>query len=425
MTSDRPPVRPLYVYLQRPDNGEWVTVGRYLKTSESVGTFRYAPSYVEAGHPWDLDPVNLRRIPDVDFAATRYYGLHDVLRDACPDSWGRSLIAKTQGIASNAPDIEFLVRSGNADRWGSIAVGTSKSPSVTHLGSPRMDQLDALLRELLAIAHNQPTINPALRKKLLESSSAGGARPKFTVRDKNQYWLVKPPIASDVVDIARLEHATLQLGRRVGLNTCETQLHPGKDGRSAVLIKRFDRSGPQRDMCVSAASLLQVSYPPVTPNDAAGASYPRLAETLKVIGADESDRLELFDRMVFNAITGNDDDHARNHAVRYDVLQRKWRLTPAFDVVPNRHDTPTHLAMQVCAGTSQICRENMISDYLKFGFGSAPECGARLDHIARRITEEMPNIATILPTEMVEMMTRRVNMNRNDLSHVKPGARDL
>lgn len=48
MTSER-----FYVYLQRPDSGEWVTVGRYQATTaadgSSSGEFRYAPNYVEHG----------------------------------------------------------------------------------------------------------------------------------------------------------------------------------------------------------------------------------------------------------------------------------------------------------------------------------------------------------------------------------------
>lgn len=52
--------RPLYVYLQRPDNGEWVVVGRYqLDTRTGIGNFLYAPSYGDAGHSWAIDPVNL------------------------------------------------------------------------------------------------------------------------------------------------------------------------------------------------------------------------------------------------------------------------------------------------------------------------------------------------------------------------------
>lgn len=54
------PAKPLYVYLQRPDTGEWVVVGRYRLLAETgPGIFRYADSYREAGFTWSIDPVNL------------------------------------------------------------------------------------------------------------------------------------------------------------------------------------------------------------------------------------------------------------------------------------------------------------------------------------------------------------------------------
>ena len=76
--------KPLYVYLQRPDTHEWVTVGKWAKKAdETFGTFVYAPSYLEAAHPWAIDPANLPLIADTTYLAHRYQGLHDVLRDTC------------------------------------------------------------------------------------------------------------------------------------------------------------------------------------------------------------------------------------------------------------------------------------------------------------------------------------------------------
>ena len=49
----------------------------------------------------------------------------------------------------------------------------------------------------------------------------------------------------------------------------------------------------------------------------------------------DEDRRELFGRMVFNAVCGNDGDHVRNHAVCFRPDLGGWRLSPAFDVVPN------------------------------------------------------------------------------------------
>ena len=131
-----------------------------------------------------------------------------------------------------------------------------------------------------------------------------------------QSWLVKPGIASDVADIPLLEHAGQQWGAASGLNFAPTVFHPAIGGRSAVRVLRFDRQRARRLMCVSAASMLQAEYP----DDLAQTgrwSYPRLAEELRLVGAPVEDRIELFGRMVFNAVCGNDDDHVRNHAIVY------------------------------------------------------------------------------------------------------------
>lgn len=88
--------------MQRPDNAQWLTVGAYwFDETNSVGRFKYAPSYEEAGHAWVIDPVNLIRqgIPGEVYTAKRYQGLHDILRDACPDSWGQAVLKKLHGLS--------------------------------------------------------------------------------------------------------------------------------------------------------------------------------------------------------------------------------------------------------------------------------------------------------------------------------------
>ena len=52
--------------------------------------------------------------------------------------------------------------------------------------------------------------------------------------------------------------------------------------------------------------------------------------------AHARDREELFRRMLFNVLCGNRDDHLKNHALLHD--ERGWRLSPAFDVVPQAGD---------------------------------------------------------------------------------------
>lgn len=405
-------VKPLYVYLQRPDNGEWVVVGRY-KTDPltGAGLFRYAASYAEAGLSWAIDPVNLPCIPGELRQTQRYAGLHDVLRDACPDSWGQTMLRREHGLPEHCTALRYLVLSGNGDRWGALAVGASPSPNVARLASPRLAQLDALVEELLAIAANKPPVNAALRKRLFATPSMGGARPKTTVQEHATYWLVKPGLPTDTVDTALLEHATQQWGRAAGLRFADTRHHSISGGRSVVRVLRFDRHGHRRVMCVSAASLLQVEYPPAGPADSEGASYPRLAEELRRIGAPPEDWRELFGRMVFNAVVGNDDDHPRNHAVMYDGEEERWRLAPAFDVVPNPDERPTRLVRQVCSGRRDISRQALLTDFLRFGFASQQGAAEHVDGLLARIRAGFRQVAPLLSDDLRALMAHRLDQN--------------
>lgn len=202
--------RSQYVYLQRPDTAPWVTVGRYtLNDDMRSGSFVYAPSYLDAGLPWAIDPVNLPLQPGVLQAASRYGGLHDVLRDAAPDAWGQLLLQRAHGLGDNTHTFEYLRLAGNGDRWGALALGASRTPPSIHLKSPTLPQLRSLAEELLAMHERRPPEDARVRRMLMATPNLGGARPKGTLRDGDDYWLVKPLLQSDVIDIPRLEHATM------------------------------------------------------------------------------------------------------------------------------------------------------------------------------------------------------------------------
>lgn len=65
--------KPLFVYLRRPDAGDWVRVGCYQAGTEGSGDFRYAPGYADAGFSWSIDPVNLPFRPDVEVSTPPWW----------------------------------------------------------------------------------------------------------------------------------------------------------------------------------------------------------------------------------------------------------------------------------------------------------------------------------------------------------------
>jgi serine/threonine-protein kinase HipA len=398
--------KPLFVYLQRPDTGEWVTVGRYARQrDDEPGIFMYAPSYIDARLPWSVDPVNLPLIGGIEHLAQRYRGLHDVLRDTCPDAWGRQLLQREYQLPDNAHDSDYLRLARNGDRWGALATGAARKPSIDAIRSPKLQQLDGLVEELQAMSERRPPVDARLRKVLMSTPSMGGARPKGTLRDGEDYWLVKPIMQSDVADIPRLEHFTLKWGTASGLNFAQSVHHQVGGAPSVVRVLRFDRKADRRKMAISAASLLSAEYPGGL---RAGWSYPLLAQLLQRIGAPQRDQIELFDRMVFNAMVGNDDDHPRNHAAIYDIQEKRWRLSPAFDVVPNPEMEPKALAMQVSAGRFDITREAVLADVELFGFKDQNEAELHLDALLDTIASAFPTVQAELPAELSTLLRDRL-----------------
>lgn len=103
-------------------------------------------------------------------------------------------------------------------------------------------------------------------------------------------------------------------------------------GKDVLLIRRFDRikreAGWQRRAMVSALTLLGLDE-----MMARYASYQELATVIRHRFTDPKPTLrELFARIVFNILSGNTDDHARNHAAFWNG--RALTLTPAYDICP-------------------------------------------------------------------------------------------
>ena len=82
-------------------------------------------------------------------------------------------------------------------------------------------------------------------------------------------------------------------------------------------------------------------------------------------GVPDADLKELFKRMCYNALSGNTDDHPRNHAVIWTTGQ--WRLSPMFDVVPVLDEGPAQTrAMAVGREGRRISRSNLLSQCTHF-----------------------------------------------------------
>ncbi len=357
MTSDRPQpaasaqgpapsATEAFVWIWLPGALEPVIAGR-IELDGGVYAFNYGRSYLERADAIPIYapelPLQRGRIPPnapLDMAGC--------LRDGAPDAWGRRVIINRltglRGEAANSIDFDeltFMLNSGS-DRIGALDFQTSADRY-----QPR-EQDNATLEELLEAAERvergEP-IPPALDKALFHGSSIGGARPKALIQDGEDKFIAKFSATNDTMAVVKAEFVAMRLAAEVGLDVAPVQLTKAS-GKDVLLVRRFDRewngAGWTRRAMVSALTMFGLSE-----MQARYASYVDLAEMVRARFTDPQATLrELFGRMVFNVLTGNTDDHARNHAAFWDGAN--LTLTPAYDICPQpRNGREANQAMLV------------------------------------------------------------------------------
>jgi serine/threonine-protein kinase HipA len=167
-----------------------------------------------------------------------------------------------------------------------------------------------------------------------------------------------------------------------GMNVARVQLHRGRV--NTLLVERFDRVPADdghfyRIPMLSGLTLLDSDW-----NNPLGWAhewhYGLLVDEMNRRGVPLSDLQELFKRICFNILVGNDDDHPKNVAVLY--LNGSWRLSPMYDVLPTTEgDAPTSLAMGVGSFGKELSRRNLLSQVGHYGL-SHTQAESIIDEVA-------------------------------------------
>jgi serine/threonine-protein kinase HipA len=329
MARTRTPPERAYVWIWLPGQTEPVVAG-VLVSAEDVITFTYGRSYLGLR---DAIPLYLPELPLGPGTIVPESGpVAGVIDDASPDSWGmRVILNRLAGRA--AEDVTELSRMTYLLESSSDRIGALDFQSSSDSYEPRGDA-PATLEQLLQAAELVDAgqeLPPELDQALAHGSSIGGARPKATLTDGSRKLIAKFSSTSDTYPVVRGEFLSMTLARQVGLNVANVELTESM-GRDVLLVERFDRppDGTRRAM-VSALTILGLNESTAL----FGSSYARLADEIRRRFTDSEATLhELFRRIVFNVLTGNTDDHPRNHAAFWDGQLRTLTLTPAYDLTP-------------------------------------------------------------------------------------------
>ena len=340
-----------YVWIWLPGKTEPIVAGKLENDGNNI-TFNYGKSYLK--NP-DAIAIYEPELPLQSGILPLLNGLNmpNAIRDSAPDAWGRRVIInRKMGLRGNDTDtatldeMTYLLESGS-DRIGSLDFQFSPTEYI-----PRSAQ-NATLEELLESAERVQKgipLSPDLDQALFHGSSIGGARPKALIEDKGAKYIAKFSASNDSYSVVKAEYIAMRLAALSGLNVAPVKLVQAL-GKDVILIERFDRykvkSGWARKSMVSALTLFGL-------NDmtARYASYEDFAEIIRQRFTEPKATLkELFGRLVFNILCGNNDDHARNHAAFWNG--KDLTLTPAYDICPqSRTGNESTQAMKIVGNNS-------------------------------------------------------------------------
>lgn len=330
-----------------------------------LAAFEYHPSFQSSGievAPLQLPLSNrIYRFPEL--RRTSLHGLPGLLADSLPGDFSRAVIE--QWLIREGRDwhsfnpieqlcyvgqrgmgaLEFRPAIRNTTR-GSIPIDVA---ALTKLAQNVLDlQVGRKVRLRAGAADYSRSLDDILRV----GTSAGGARAQAVVAwnphsgefrsgqvespDGFEYWLLKLDGVSDREPgqhegrgNGRIEYAYSLMASAAGINMAKCRLLQ-ENGRCHFMMRRFDRSA--RGEKLHLQSLCALAH---MDKQLAGAQcYAQAFDVMQRLVLPQTAFHELFRRMAFNVVTGNQNDHTRTVAFLMNKAGQ-WSLAPAFDVIPS------------------------------------------------------------------------------------------
>ncbi len=385
----------LYVHVDLGD-GTIMLAGQLI-VDDKLGRFKYANAYINHSRAFALDPINLPLNTNIHVKhRTRDTpAMFGVLIDAGPDEWGRRCLTKTRQPPP-VTQIEFLL-AATGEGVGALHFTSSVDDPVRPPPERPFENL-VHLQHIAADIEAGKEVDRALEPFFFHGSGIGGARPKSLIEHDGREWITKFNRDSDLVDMCRVELASMRMARESGIEVPDVVLTETDRG-PVLFVGRFDQSPNEQHHLVSLASLINKFD--ITEIDESTMSYPGITQLGKRIGQLTGDLgTVVFRRMLFNIAIGNTDDHLRNHAFMKRSSASDYSLSPGYDIVP-------HIGLQ---GSHAIAIGP---------FGSTPS-GDNIQAAARRM-----GVADELAHEIADVVLEVTETWRDHMTDAGVGASDL
>jgi serine/threonine-protein kinase HipA len=332
--------------------------------------------------------------------------LPGLIADSLPDGWGRLLMDKMFRRQGIDPD-----RVSPLDR---LAVIGDRGMGALSYIPPDMPTLSDEDLSLLNLAkETEAVVHGDNGKALLELARLGGsphgARPKVLVhintkdstvstlpRPGYTPWLVKFRAPAEHKEVCAMEQAYAQIARECGIEMPRTHYFDLNSKLAAFGTERFDVQGSYRVPTQTLAALFDADFS--IPSTLDYARYLRITDFLS---NDQQEVKRAYERVLFNVIFHNRDDHSKNFSFRLD-RDRRWHISPAYDLTFSSGPGGEH-SLDVCGEGRTITRTHLL-ELAKQGGVPREWAIQAIDRIA--------TVATVSQTFLNECPIRKATVSR-------------
>jgi len=316
-----------------------------------------------------------------------------------------ALIAATeQRPIRTLKEVAYLLAVEDATRMGALRFSRDDGSFLKESAFPIPTYKD--LGELAGIylsidtpnSEQEPEYASRLTRLVSAAASLGGARPKATcIAGNGELWIAKFPAINDDYDVGGWEFLLNQLASEAGIRVPKAAMEKLGGPHSTFCVVRFDRGCHHRLSYSSAMARLGGQ------DGDEAASYLDIADYIATHVSEErvQDELEqLYRRMVFNVLTGNRDDHLRNHGFLRGGAG--WLLSPAFDMNPN--PTRRNHALRIDDKSSEPDLETVMATAEVYQLSRA-KAGAILDEVSTVVSTWRDEALRLrFPRKEIQMM---------------------
>lgn len=292
-------------------------------------------------------------------------GLPGPVYDALPDGWGMLLmdrLFRQRGLnAARIGPLERLTWIGN-NAMGAMSFEPSQAEAAGQVEEIALAQLSAEVQDVLEGEGGE-----FLQRLLQMGGSPQGARPKALLyRDPDsghfstastpelEAWLIKFPARQEHPEVCAIEAVYAQCLRECRISTPDTAYFALPNGQAAFASRRFDRQNGLRVPMQSLAAYTGANY------QVAGVlDYTNFLRATQLCTNDVRQKALAFERVVFNVVFNNRDDHPKNFAYCMSA-SGEWTLAPAYDVTYCEGPGGYH-QMDVMGEALDIGREHLLA----------------------------------------------------------------